>query len=80
MREGTPGLLGTRTFPTTSQGNRALLAWLESFGPIALIGAESTGSYAAGLVRYLRSRDVAVVQANRPLPRAADAARAIHRR
>jgi transposase len=59
-------LLGTRTFPTTSEGNRALLAWLESFGPVALIGAESTGSYAAGLVRYLRSRDVTVVEVNQP--------------
>jgi transposase len=59
-------LLGTRTFPTTSKGNRALLAWLESFGPVAPIGAESTGSYAAGLVRYLRSRDVTVVEVNQP--------------
>jgi transposase len=59
-------LLGARTFPTTPDGNHSLLAWLESFGPIAVIGAESTGSYAAGLVRYLRSRDVAVVEVNQP--------------
>jgi transposase len=32
------------------------VAWPESFGRIAVIGVESTGSYAAGLVRYLRSR------------------------
>jgi transposase len=59
-------LLGTRTFATTPDGNRALLAWLAAFGPIAVIGVESTGSYAAGLVRYLRSRDVAVVEVNQP--------------
>jgi hypothetical protein len=53
-------LLATRTFPTSPEGNRALLAWLESFGSVALIGVESTGSYAAGLVQFLRSRDVAV--------------------
>jgi transposase len=59
-------LLGTRTFPSTPEGNRALLAWLESFGSIAVIGVESTGSYAAGLVRFLRSREVAVVEINQP--------------
>ena len=59
-------LLGTRTFPTTPDGNRALLTWLETFGLIAVIGVESTGSYAAGLVRYLRSRDVAIVEVNQP--------------
>ena len=59
-------LLGTRTFPTSPEGNQALLTWLESFGPIAVIGVESTGSYAAGLVRFLRSRDVAVLEVNQP--------------
>src|SRR3954466_293311 len=50
-------LLGVRTFASTPEGNRQLLAWLQAFGPIGVIGVESTGSYAAGLVRYLRSRD-----------------------
>ena len=59
-------LLGVRTFASTPDGYRALLAWLEAFGPIAVIGVESTGSYAAGLVRYLRSREVGVVEVNRP--------------
>jgi transposase len=59
-------LLGVRTFQSTPDGNRALLAWLEAFGPVAVIGVESTGSYAAGLVRYLRSRQVGVVEVNRP--------------
>lgn len=43
-------LLDVRTFTTTPDGNRALLAWLESFGRVGVIGVESTGSYAAGLV------------------------------
>jgi len=59
-------LLGVRTFATTPDGNRALLAWLERFGRVGVIGVESTGSYAAGLVRYLRSRDIDVVEVNRP--------------
>jgi transposase len=59
-------LLGVRTFASTPEGNRALLGWLETLGPLAVIGVESTGSYAAGLVRYLRSRRVDVVEVNRP--------------
>src|SRR3954469_5733243 len=59
-------LLGVCTFDTTPTGNRALLNWLESFGAIAVIGIESTGCYAAGLVRYLRAREIAVVEVNRP--------------
>ncbi len=59
-------LLGTRTFPTDLAGQRALLAWLEQFGELAVVGVESTGSYAAGLVRYLRAHAVEVVEVNRP--------------
>src|SRR3954447_10834453 len=59
-------LLGVRTFASTPDGNRALLGWLETFGPLAVICVASTGSYAAGLVRYLRARRVDVVEVNRP--------------
>lgn len=59
-------LLGVQTFASTPEGNRQLLAWLGAFGPIAVIGIESTGAYAAGLVRYLRSCEVEVVEVNRP--------------
>ena len=59
-------LLATQTFATTPQGYCELLAWLKQFGSIAMIGIESTGSYAAGLARYLRSRGVELVEVNRP--------------
>jgi transposase len=59
-------LLGTRTFPTTPEGYRALLSWLEGFGSVTAVGVESSGSYAAALVRYLRTRDVGVLEINRP--------------
>ena len=59
-------LLGNMTFPTTLAGYQALLTWLEHFGPVKVIGVESTGSYAAGLVRYLRSRDVDTIEVNQP--------------
>ncbi len=58
--------MGTQTFSTTREGNRALLAWLEGFGPVAVIGVEAAGCFAAGLVRYLRSLEVTVVEVNQP--------------
>ena len=55
-----------RAFPTTTPGYRQLLDWLSGFGEIDVVAIESTGSYAAGLVRYLREHDVAVVEVNQP--------------
>jgi transposase len=59
-------LLATKSFPTTRSGYRLLLEWLGDFGEIEAIAVESTGSYAAALVRYLRERDVAVIEVNQP--------------
>ena len=44
-------LIGSEGFPTTTDGYRELLQWLSSFGQLELVAVESTGSYAAGLVR-----------------------------
>jgi transposase len=52
-------LLGEALFPTTARGYRELLAWLEGFGPVRLVGVESTGAYAAALVRFLSAQAVA---------------------
>jgi transposase len=38
-------VLGTRSFPTTRTGYRAMLAWIGEFGDLARIGVEGTGSY-----------------------------------
>jgi transposase len=59
-------LLSTKSFPTTTSGYRQLLDWLSSFGEIDAVAVESTGSYAAALVRYLREHDVQVVEVNQP--------------
>jgi transposase len=59
-------LLGTAEFPTTPAGYRRLLAWLRGFGPVERVGIEGTGSYGAGLCRYLRSKGVEVVEVGRP--------------
>jgi transposase len=52
--DGIGGLLGVEQFGTTTAGNKALLRWLNSFGMIAQVGVEGTGSYGAPLARYLR--------------------------
>jgi transposase len=59
-------VLGTASFPTTLTGYRQLLEWLSSFGQVVLVGVEGTGSYGAGLSRYLHATDVAVVEVDRP--------------
>ncbi len=59
-------LLGTERFDTDPAGYKALLAWLEGFGPLNRVGVEGTGSYGAGLARYLRRADVEVIEVDRP--------------
>ena len=58
--------LGVRSFPTTRAGHRALLAWLRRFGAVERVGVEGTGSYGAGLARFLHAGGVTVVEVNRP--------------
>ena len=59
-------LLGGREFRTDAGGQADLLAWLRSYGPIAAIGIEGTGSYGAALTRHLSDAGVRVVEVNRP--------------
>ena len=54
-------MLATRSFSADSAGYRELLRWVGRFGPIAALGVESTGSYAAGLVRHLRAQGLEVL-------------------
>jgi transposase len=56
------GELGVRSFPTTPTGHRAVLAWLESFGPMERIGIEGTGTYGAGLTRFMHRHDIEVIE------------------
>jgi transposase len=43
-----------------------LVAWAGSFGSLEQVGLEGTGSYGAGLARWLRQRDVTVIEVERP--------------
>ena len=59
-------LLGSASFATTPDGYTSLLTWLESFGAVTKVGVEGTGSYGAGLARYLRRANVDVIEVDRP--------------
>lgn len=59
-------LLATRTFAADGAGYRELTEWVGRFGTLAAIGVESTGSYAAGLVRHLRAEGLEVLEVNQP--------------
>ena len=58
--------LGTMTIPATSRGYQELEAWARSFGSIRAFGIEGTGSYGAGLSRFLQAGGYRVVEVNRP--------------
>ena len=60
------GLLDTQEFPTTAAGYHQLLVWLGSFGPVARVGVEGTGTYGAGLARHLLDHHVEVIEVDRP--------------
>jgi len=64
--DGIGGLLSVAEFPTTLAGHRELLGWLSGFGPVARVGVEGTGSYGAGLARFLRRAGVEIVEVDRP--------------
>ena len=61
-------LLGRRTFPADAAGYHQLLTWVRRFGHVVALGVESTGSYAAGLVRHLRAQGLEVLEVNQPHP------------
>ena len=59
-------VLGTRCFATTRQGYRQMLAWMRSFGEVQRIGIESTGSYGAGLLRFVQQAGIEVLEVTAP--------------
>ena len=59
-------VLSTNSFATTRQGYRQMLAWMRSFGQVQRIGIESTGSYGAGLLRFMQQAKVPVLEVTTP--------------
>lgn len=59
-------LLDTRSFPTTMRGYAQLATWAEAFGTVTKVGMEGTGSYGAGLLRFLTDYGLTVIEVDRP--------------
>lgn len=59
------GQLDSREIATTQAGYRALLCWAQELG-VPAFAIEGTGSYGAGLVRFLERAGVSVYECERP--------------
>ena len=59
-------VLGTESFPATAAGYRQLLVRARKRGTVRRAGVEGTGTFGAGLSRYLLAQQVQVYEVNRP--------------
>src|SRR5262245_9915921 len=59
-------VLARRCFPTNRHGYKQMLAWMRSFGLLQRVGVEATGTYGAGLLRYLQRAGVEVLEVTAP--------------
>lgn len=59
-------VLGTLEIPTHPTGYQQLLTWANTFGHLSRAGIEGTGTYGAGLTRFLEAAGVSVMEVNRP--------------
>jgi transposase len=58
--------LGAITLSASRRGYHEMETWARSFGPVRAFGIEGTGSYGAGLSRFLQARGHSVIEVNRP--------------
>ena len=59
-------VLASASFAATRQGYRQMLAWMHSFGSLRRVSVESTGSYGAGLLRFLQQAGIEVLEVTSP--------------
>ncbi|MGW0765273.1 IS110 family transposase [Streptomyces sp. NPDC002676] len=59
-------VLGTESLSVTAAGYRRLLVWARKLGAVRRAGVEGTGTFGAGLSRYLLAQRVQVYEVNRP--------------
>lgn len=58
--------IGTKVVATTPAGYKELLSWARDLGVVAAFGVEGTGSYGAGLARFLSAEGALVIEVIRP--------------
>jgi len=63
---GLGACLGAITLLASRRGYQELETWARSFGFVRAFGIEGTGSYGAGLTRFLQERGHSVIEVNRP--------------
>ena len=59
-------LLSTGSFAATPAGYARLLTWMQGCGRIDRVGVEGTGTYGAGLARFLTAEGMEVLEVDRP--------------
>lgn len=57
--------LATTTVPSGRRGHRTLIEWAGSRGSVRVAGVEGTGSYGAGLARFLALEGIKVIEVTR---------------
>lgn len=64
--DSTGRICGTEVFPNEAAGHRRMLRWFQGHGDVVRVGIEGTGSYGAGLFRFMASQDIEVLEVVRP--------------
>jgi len=57
---------GTLSVPANLAGYKKLVDWASEFGPLEHAGVEGTGSFGAGLARFLKAQGIKVFEVVRP--------------
>ena len=59
-------VVGSEPFGADHTAYRRMAAWMQAKGQLVRVGVEGTGSYGAGLARYLTEAGIEVMEVNRP--------------
>ncbi len=59
-------LINEQTIPASAAGYRSLLTWAKTLGEVEAFGIEGTGSFGAGLTRFLLDEGQTVLEVTRP--------------
>jgi transposase len=58
--------IGCKAFPTNTKGYKDAIKWLCSLGELTRVGIEGSGSYGAGLCRYVKGANITVLEVTGP--------------
>jgi transposase len=61
-------VLASLCFATTRHGYKQMLTWMRSFGSLQRVGIEATGTYGAGLLRYMQNAGVEILEVTSLIP------------